>query len=105
MATENIIMALVRAGGDRQRCHERIRVLSQQAAAVVKTDGKENDLVERIRDDEFFGPIHGRLDELLDPNSFTGRAPEQVLRFLEEEVAPALEPYADQLGGSTELSV
>ncbi len=105
MATENIIMAMVRAGGDRQRCHERIRVLSQQAAAVVKTEGRENDLVERIRDDEYFGPIHGRLDELLDPSSFTGRAPEQVLRFLEEEVAPALEPYADQLGGSTELSV
>jgi adenylosuccinate lyase len=105
MATENIIMAMVRAGGDRQECHERIRILSREAAAVVKIEGRENDLVERIRADRFFAPVHPRLDEILDPKSFIGRAPQQVLRFLAEEVAPALEPYAGRLGGTAELTV
>lgn len=105
MATENIIMAMVRAGGDRQECHEHLRVLSQEAAAVVKKEGRDNDLVQRIRAHDYFRPIHDRLEDLLDPRSFTGRAPEQVERFLEEEVSPALKPYADQLGGSSELKV
>lgn len=78
MATENIIMAMVRSGGDRQDCHERIRVLSHQAARVVKEEGGENDLIERVKGDPYFAPISGRLDALLDPASFTGRAPQQV---------------------------
>ncbi len=105
MATEEIIKAMVRAGGDRQECHERIRVLSQEAATAVKIEGRENDLIERIRADGFFAPVHSRLDAILDPKSFIGRAPQQVLRFLEEEVAPALEPYAGRLGWSAELKV
>uniref|UniRef100_A0A5F8GET4 Adenylosuccinate lyase n=1 Tax=Monodelphis domestica TaxID=13616 RepID=A0A5F8GET4_MONDO len=60
MATENIIMAVVKAGGSRQDCHERIRVLSQEAAAVVKQEGGDNDLIARIRADPYFGPIHGQ---------------------------------------------
>ncbi len=105
MATENIIMAMVRAGGDRQECHERIRVLSQQAAAVVKQEGGDNDLIVRIRDDDYFAPIHPRLEQLLDPASFVGRAPQQVARFLEDEVDPALAPYAEQLGGTAQLAI
>uniref|UniRef100_A0A023GND2 Adenylosuccinate lyase n=1 Tax=Amblyomma triste TaxID=251400 RepID=A0A023GND2_AMBTT len=78
MATENIIMAMVKAGGNRQDCHERIRVLSHEAAAQVKERGLANDLVERIRADSYFAPIHQQLDSLLNPSSFIGRAPEQV---------------------------
>ncbi|KAG8518128.1 Adenylosuccinate lyase [Galemys pyrenaicus] len=93
MATENIIMAMVKVGGNRQDCHEKIRVLSQQAAAVVKQEGGDNDLIERIQADPYFSPIHSQLDRLLEPSSFTGRAPQQVQRFLEEEVYPLLKPY------------
>ena len=107
MATENVIMAMVRAGGDRQECHERIRVLSHQAARVVKEEGGENDLIERIRGDNYFSPIAARLDELLDPKSFVGRAPQQVDSFLAKWVKPALEPYLETINKAerAELSV
>ncbi|CAN8008420.1 unnamed protein product [Ixodes pacificus] len=82
MATENIIMEMVKAGGNRQDCHEKIRVLSHEAAAQVKEKGMPNDLVERIRADSYFAPIHARLDSLLEPSSFIGRAPEQVRHFV-----------------------
>lgn len=97
MATENIIMAMVKAGGNRQDCHERIRVLSHEAAAQVKEKGLANDLVARIRNDSYFAPIHQQLDSLLHPSSFIGRAPEQVKEFVEKEVFPALEPYKAQM--------
>jgi adenylosuccinate lyase len=97
MATENIIMAMVKAGGDRQEIHEKIRVLSQEAARAVKEEGKENDLIDRVRADRFFDPVIPQLDELLDPLSFVGRAPEQVDSFLAEWVRPALEPYKEAL--------
>lgn len=103
MATENIIMAMVKAGGSRQDCHEKIRVLSQQAAAVVKQEGGDNDLIERIRADAYFSPIHSQLEQLLDPSSFTGRAPQQVHRFLEEEVYPLLKPYGSVMAVKAEL--
>ncbi|KAL5525112.1 ADE13 [Sanghuangporus sanghuang] len=90
MATENIIMAVVKNGGDRQEAHEKIRVLSHQAAKVVKEEGGENDLIERVKRDPYFGGIKGQLDGLLDPRSFVGRAPEQVDKFLKEWVEPAL---------------
>ncbi|MFW5830123.1 MAG: adenylosuccinate lyase, partial [Planctomycetota bacterium] len=105
MATENVIMALVAAGGDRQEAHERIRVLAQEAAAVVKQEGRDNDLIDRIRSDAFFAPIHDRLDALLDPRTFVGRAPQQVRGFLDGEVAEALQPWQEQLTGSSELNV
>ncbi len=105
MATENVIMAMVQAGGDRQECHEEIRVLSHEAAAVVKQEGGDNDLIQRIRNTAYFAPIHDQLDALLDPSTFTGRAPEQVARFLAEEVDVCLAPYAGGLDGSSELSV
>lgn len=122
MATENIIMAMVKAGGNRQvqganttdvqgiipdvvnqglcsarddvlnrkltfhlptasllqDCHEKIRVLSQEAAAVVKQEGGDNDLLARVQADAYFAPILGQLDALLDPKTFIGRAPQQV---------------------------
>ncbi|KIY48552.1 Adenylosuccinate lyase [Fistulina hepatica ATCC 64428] len=90
MATENVIMAMVKHGGDRQIAHERIRVLSQEAAYQVKQRGLENDLIERIRRDPYFDPIKGELESLLDPASFIGRAPEQVDTFLKKWVEPAL---------------
>uniref|UniRef100_A0A096LNY5 Adenylosuccinate lyase n=1 Tax=Homo sapiens TaxID=9606 RepID=A0A096LNY5_HUMAN len=103
MATENIIMAMVKAGGSRQDCHEKIRVLSQQAASVVKQEGGDNDLIERIQVDAYFSPIHSQLDHLLDPSSFTGRASQQVQRFLEEEVYPLLKPYESVMKVKAEL--
>merc|ERR1712059_189702 len=105
MATENFIMAMVRAGGDRQECHEQIRVLSHQAGEVVKKEGKDNDLIERIRATAYFAPIHSELDRLMDPATFVGRAPEQVDEFLVEEVAPVLAHYTGQLGGAVSLVV
>lgn len=93
MSTENIIMAMVKKGGDRQVCHEKIRVLSQEAGAQVKLHGKNNDLIERVKADPYFAPIMNELDELLNPKSFTGRAAEQVDDFIEEEVNPILKKY------------
>ena len=61
-----------------QECHEKIRVLSQEAGAVVKEQGGDNDLVERIKACEYFAPIHNQLDAILDASTFTGRAPQQV---------------------------
>lgn len=107
MATENIIVAMVQAGGSRQECHEEIRVLSHQAASKVKNEGEQNDLIDRIRASEYFKPVHAKLDSLLDPRTFTGRAAEQVDDFVEEWVRPALAPYAEHLSSATaaELSV
>ncbi len=105
MATEEILMAMVQAGGDRQTLHEAIRVHSQAAAHQVKCAGADNDLLARLRADPLFGPIHDSLDALTDPRRFVGRAPEQVRRFLETDLRPALEPWADQLGMAAELEV
>ncbi|XP_031837557.1 adenylosuccinate lyase [Nomia melanderi] len=103
MASENIIMAMVKAGGDRQVCHEKIRVLSQEAAAKVKQHGRDNDLVERIRNDPYFKPIHDKLDDLLDPLTFIGRAPDQVVDFV-TEVNQVVEQYKGKLETPVELN-
>ncbi|XP_037952562.1 adenylosuccinate lyase-like [Teleopsis dalmanni] len=97
MSTENIIMAMVKAGGDRQECHEKIRVLSQEAGSQVKQYGKDNDLVERVRNDSYFAPILSQLKEILDAKTFIGRAAEQVDEFIAEEVEPVLLRYHDVL--------
>lgn len=94
MSTENIIMAMVKKGADRQECHEKIRVLSHEAGAQVKQHGKDNDLIQRVQADSYFAPIMNELDELLNPKSFTGRAAEQVDDFLQEEVDPVLIKYS-----------
>ena len=105
MATENFIMEMVKLGGDRQQCHEQVRVLSQQAGEVVKCQGGDNDLIERIKQSEYFAPIHSRIDSLMDPATFIGRAPEQVAEFLDEEVAVVLKRYEGKLEGEVTLSV
>ncbi|OWK17161.1 hypothetical protein Celaphus_00013149, partial [Cervus elaphus hippelaphus] len=83
-ATENIIMAMVKAWGSHQACHEKIRALMQQAAAVVKQEGGDNDAVESIQADAYFSPAHSQLDCLPDP-SFTSHASWQGQGFLEKE--------------------
>jgi len=107
MATENIIMAIVKNGGDRQEAHEKIRVLSHEAGYQVKQLGLENDLIERIRNDVYFDSIKMDLDVLLDPSSFVGRAPEQVDAFLENWVKPALEDkeISEAIGKSVKVEL
>eukprot|EP00590_Aulacoseira_subarctica_P007659 CAMPEP_0172416110 /NCGR_PEP_ID=MMETSP1064-20121228/2542_1 /TAXON_ID=202472 /ORGANISM="Aulacoseira subarctica , Strain CCAP 1002/5" /LENGTH=497 /DNA_ID=CAMNT_0013153499 /DNA_START=9 /DNA_END=1502 /DNA_ORIENTATION=+ len=90
MATENILMACVKAGGDRQALHEAIRVHSMEAGHVVKAEGKPNDLMERIKNDVAFECIHSKLDSMINPIHFVGRAPEQVDDFVLEEIDPIL---------------
>jgi adenylosuccinate lyase len=106
MATEPVIMAMVEKHASRQEAHEHIRVLSHQAGDVVKKQGKPNDLKARIKTEPFFAPVMNNLDELFNPKTFIGRAPEQVEEFLTLEVAPALEPYKSSMQeGSAELKV
>ncbi|CAH1973781.1 unnamed protein product [Acanthoscelides obtectus] len=97
MSAENIIMAMVKKGGDRQICHEKIRVLSQEAGTQVKQFGKDNDFLDRVRADPYFKPIIGELNSLLDPSTYIGRAAEQVAEFIEEEVQPVLDLYKEHL--------
>ncbi|CAK4094495.1 unnamed protein product [Aphanomyces euteiches] len=93
MATENVLMACVKAGGDRQELHEAIREHSMAAGRRVKEEGAANDLLERIAADERFAAVHSSLDSLLDPKLFVGRSPEQVDEFVEECIDPLLEKY------------
>ena len=97
MATEVILMAAVKAGGDRQVLHEAIRDHSMDAARRVKVDGCHNDLLERIAKDELFASVHDDLNNLLDPTLFIGRSPEQVVEFLNEYVDPVIAKNADLL--------
>jgi adenylosuccinate lyase len=93
MATENILMAAVAAGGDRQDLHERIRQHSQAAAAVVKQQGSENDLLARLKSDKAFAAVD--LAAAVDPATLTGRSAEQVDEFLREVVVPIRARYAN----------
>ncbi|MEM6458907.1 MAG: adenylosuccinate lyase [Planctomycetota bacterium] len=105
MATENLLMAAVEAGGDRQELHEVIRGHSQAAAQRVKAEGLPNDLLDRLRDDPHFRGRGVDLDAVLDPTSFVGRAPEQVDAFVAEVVEPIRQRYADRLTHDPSLSV
>jgi adenylosuccinate lyase len=106
MATEDLIMAGVRAGGDRQELHERIRVHAMAARRRMREEGAPSDLLERIGADPAFEPIRGALPALLDPARYTGRAKEQVEEFLAEEVRPILaRDAALEARGPTELRV
>ena len=102
MATENILMAAVTAGGDRQELHELIRVHSHAAADQIKA-GKPNDLLDRIKGDGAFANLD--IDALLNPTDFVGRAPQQVDEFLDQEIAPIRKRYADELGEEADLKV
>lgn len=90
MATENILMEAVKRGGDRQELHERIRQHSMEAAKKVKEEGKPNDLIERISQDEAFGMSYDDLVQVLSPSNYTGRSKEQVEDFLTQHVYPIL---------------
>lgn len=103
MATENILMAAVRAGGDRQELHEKIRTHSQAAAQRVKAEGKPNDLISRLKNDEAFSALD--IDTLLDPSAFIGRAPQQVDDFLKTQVTSIRQNYKSTLGQNAELSI
>ena len=105
MATENIMMQAVKNGGDRQELHEKIRIHSMAAARVVKEEGKENDLIERIVKDESFNLNLDDINAVLKPENFIGRAKEQTEEFLRDYVSPVLDKYKDVLGEEAELSV
>ncbi len=105
MATENIMMECVKAGGNRQELHERIRVHSMEASKNVKAEGKENNLIELIKADDMFAAVKDRLDGILDAKNFIGRSPEQVEEFLSAEIDPILEKHKDLLGESGEVRV
>ena len=93
LATEEILMAGVRAGGDRQDLHERIRTHAREAASRVKEDGGDNPLLELLAEDPAFAAVRGELSRLVEPDRHIGRCPEQVDAFLEREVAPRLKGY------------
>jgi hypothetical protein len=102
MATENVLMAAVKAGGNRQQLHEKIRQHSHAAAAQVKQFGKPNDLIERLKADAAFAKVDFKT--VLNPKAYVGRAPEQVDEFIAEVVVPVRRKYRKQLGRKVELN-
>ena len=105
MATEYIIMEEVKAGGDRQEIHETIRRHSMEASKKVKMEGKENDLIERIMNDNSLKMDKSKIMEVLDPKNFIGFAPVQTEEFIKNEVQPILDKYQDLVGLSVDLKV
>ena len=105
MATENIMMDAVKAGGDRQELHERIRVLSMEAGKHVKEEGKENNLLELIAADPAFNMTLEKLQKSMEPSRYVGRAPRQVDNFLKNVVNPILEENKELLGVKAEILV
>ncbi|WP_050607222.1 adenylosuccinate lyase [Clostridium niameyense] len=105
MATENIMMEAVKKGGDRQELHEMIRIHSMAAAKRVKEEGASNDLIDRIIADKSFGLTKEEIVSSIDPNKFIGRAPGQVIDFIEEVVNPILKLNKDILGEKAEINV
>jgi len=103
MATENILMAAVKAGGNRQRLHERIRQHSRRASEQVKKFGKANDLINRLKADPDFKKVD--FKKVLDPKSYVGRAPQQVDEFLKNIVTPVRRKYRKQLNRKVTLKV
>jgi adenylosuccinate lyase len=103
MATENILMAAVKAGGNRQELHEKIRLYSQAAAGEVKRFGRPNDLIARLRADIAFADLN--FEKVLDPSAYVGRAPQQVDEFIRGVAAPIRRRYQKELGQKVELKV
>lgn len=103
MATEQILMAAVHAGGDRQTLHERIRLHSQAAAAQIKGAGAENDLLDRLRADELFSAVD--FEHVVHPAAFIGRAPQQVASFAEQVIGPIRSRYADRPPDHGEVTI
>ena len=105
MATENLLMAAVKHGGDRQTLHEVIRTHSMAAARRIKEEGADNDLLERLRADPAFAAIRDKFDQLLDPAGFVGRAPEQVADYLRDKVRPMLAARAADIADGESIRV
>ena len=105
MATENIMMDAVKAGGDRQELHEKIRTLSMEAGKTVKEEGKENNLLELIAADPSFNMTLEELEACMEPSRYTGRSGRQVEMFLRDVVNPVLEANKDVLGMKSEINV
>ncbi len=105
MATENIMMDAVKAGGDRQKLHERIRELSMEAGRNVKEEGKDNNLLELIAADPAFNLTQEELQRTMDPARYVGRAREQVDAFLKQVIRPVLEENRELLGVEAEIQV
>ena len=105
MATENIMMDAVKAGGDRQELHERIRELSMEAGKNVKVEGKDNNLLELIAADPAFNLTLEDLQKSMDPSRYTGRAKEQTEAFIANVVQPVLDAHKDLLGVKVEINV
>lgn len=105
MATENIMMACVKAGGNRQELHEKIRVLSMEAGKNVKIEGGENNLIDLIKRDDAFKPVWNDLDDILDAKNFIGRAPSQTVEFIENEIQPILNKHAALLGEKGDVRI
>ncbi len=105
MATEYIIMEEVKAGGDRQEIHEIIREHSMEASKQVKMEGKPNDLIERMQNDDRLHMDKTKIKEVLDPKNFVGYAPIQTQEFVENEANPILNKYSDLLGINSDLKV
>ena len=105
MATENIMMDAVKAGGDRQELHERIRELSMEAGRNVKEKGLDNNLLELIAQDDAFNLSLEDLQKTMDPSKYVGRSPEQVEAFLKNVIAPILEENKELLGVKAEINV
>ena len=105
MATENIMMDAVKAGGDRQELHEAIRVHSMEAGRHVKEEGKPNDLIDLIAADPKFGMTKEQIMEVMDPKNFVGRAPQQTEEFFKEYIDPILEANKDDLAIHADINV
>jgi len=105
MASENIMMACVQRGGDRQELHEVIRCHAQAAGMRVKEEGAENDLLERLAADPVIGMTRDEIETILDVRQFVGRAPQQVEEFIAAEVNPFLERNAHRLGATSDVRV
>ena len=102
MATENILMAAVKKGGDRQELHEAIRIHSMAAVTRIKAEGKSNDLIDRIKKDSLFAKVKDDIDSLINPKEFIGCAPEQVKNFIKNDIKPLLKKYDSILKCSKE---
>lgn len=105
MATETILMDAVKAGGDRQELHERIRIHSMDAGRMVKEEGKENDLLERIANDPIFHMDLAQLESIMDPKNFTGRSCQQTEEYFLQEVQPILDQESNALGMHADINV
>ena len=102
---QNILMACVKEGGNRQDLHEAIREHSMEAAKVMKEKGGDNDLLERIAKDSSFKAVHSTLKDIVDPKLYVGRSPQQAAEFVESEVEPVLKKYAEILGQKKEVTL